>query len=91
MVAVGVGVGQLVVPQYSSTFTHTPIPTTPPQNAPAMRQPSMSLCGSLRMISRSLHVPGSDSSAFTTRKDGRPSVCGFVYVVGSLCVNGQHP
>lgn len=35
----------------------------------------MSLWGSLRMISRSLHVPGSDSSAFTTRNDGRPSVC----------------
>ena len=37
---------------------------------PATRQPSMSLCGSLRMISRSLHVPGSDSSALTTRYCG---------------------
>jgi hypothetical protein len=35
----------------------------------------MSLCGSLRIISRSLHVPGSDSSAFTTKKFGRPSLC----------------
>ena len=34
----------------------------------------MSLCGSLRMISRSLHVPGSLSSALITRKEGRPSL-----------------
>lgn len=34
---------------------------------PAIRQPSTSLCGSWRMISRSLQVPGSDSSPFTTR------------------------
>ena len=33
----------------------------------------MSLWGSCRMISRSLHVPGSDSSALTTRYDGLPS------------------
>ena len=32
-----------------------------------IRQPSSSLCGTLNMISRSLNVPGSDSSAFTTR------------------------
>ena len=39
-------------------------------DTPARRQPSTSLCGSCRMISRSLHVPGSDSSAFTTRYCG---------------------
>ena len=33
----------------------------------ASRQPSTSKCGSWRMISRSLQVPGSDSSALTTR------------------------
>ena len=33
----------------------------------------MSLWGSWRMISLSLQVPGSDSSAFTTRYDGLPS------------------
>src|SRR6478736_5360612 len=38
--------------------------------APATRQPSTSLCGSWRMISRSLQVPGSDSSALTTRYCG---------------------
>ena len=32
-----------------------------------------SLCGSCRMISLSLHVPGSPSSALTTRYLGRPS------------------
>lgn len=37
---------------------------------PATRHPSTSLCGSWRMISRSLHVPGSPSSAFTTRYFG---------------------
>lgn len=40
---------------------------------PAIKHPSTSLCGSWRMISRSLHVPGSDSSALTTRYDGLPS------------------
>ena len=40
---------------------------------PAMRHPSTSLWGSWRMISRSLQVPGSDSSALTTRYEGRPS------------------
>ena len=35
--------------------------------APAMRQPSSSLCHLCLMISRSLHVPGSDSSALMTR------------------------
>lgn len=34
---------------------------------PATRQPSISLWGSWRIISRSLHVPGSPSSAFTTK------------------------
>jgi len=34
---------------------------------PAMRQPSTRRCGSCRMISRSLQVPGSDSSALITR------------------------
>src|SRR3546814_6530893 len=34
----------------------------------------MSLCGSWRMISRSLQEPGSDSSALMTRKLGRPSL-----------------
>jgi hypothetical protein len=38
---------------------------------PATKQPSTSLCGSPRMISRSLHVPGSPSSALTTRYLGR--------------------
>ena len=33
----------------------------------ASRQPSTRRCGSCRMISRSLQVPGSDSSALTTR------------------------
>jgi hypothetical protein len=40
---------------------------------PATSAPSISLCGSWRMISRSLHEPGSDSSALITRKLGRPS------------------
>ena len=40
---------------------------------PAIKQPSTSLCGSCRMISRSLQVPGSPSSAFMTRYFGRPS------------------
>ena len=33
----------------------------------AIRQPSISRCGTRSMISRSLNVPGSDSSAFTVR------------------------
>lgn len=37
---------------------------------PARRQPSTSLWGSWRMISRSLQVPGSPSSALMTRYDG---------------------
>ena len=47
----------------------------------------MSLWGSCRMISRSLHVPGSDSSALTTRYDGLPSdTCntGYCYAVRHL-------
>lgn len=36
----------------------------------------MSLCGSCLMISRSLHVPGSPSSALTTKYFGLPSVTG---------------
>src|SRR5262245_60149224 len=38
----------------------------------AMRQPSMRRCGTRATTSRSLNAPGSDSSAFTTRYDGRP-------------------
>lgn len=38
-----------------------------PMALPATRQPSINLWGSWRIISRSLHVPGSPSSAFTTR------------------------
>ena len=38
-----------------------------PIATPAMRQPSARVCGSCRRMSRSLQVPGSDSSAFTTR------------------------
>src|SRR5436190_925385 len=37
---------------------------------PATKHPSTSLCGSWRIISRSLHVPGSPSSALTTRYFG---------------------
>src|ERR687892_2107585 len=37
-----------------------------------IRQPSISRCGTRNMISRSLNVPGSDSSALTTRYVGRP-------------------
>jgi hypothetical protein len=33
----------------------------------AITQPSMNMCGSRAGISRSLKVPGSDSSAFATR------------------------
>ena len=36
-----------------------------------IRQPSISRCGLRPMSSRSLNAPGSDSSAFTTRYDGR--------------------
>src|ERR687895_259216 len=36
----------------------------------AIRQPSMNLCGTRRMISRSLNEPGSDSSAFATTYAG---------------------
>src|SRR6478735_1652578 len=41
---------------------------------PAISAPSISLCGSWRMISRSLHDPGSDSSALITRKLGLPGL-----------------
>ena len=40
---------------------------------PATKHPSTSLCGSPRMISRSLQVPGSPSSALTTRYRGLDS------------------
>lgn len=40
---------------------------------PAIKHPSTSLCGSCRIISLSLHVPGSPSSAFTTKYLGLPS------------------
>ena len=43
------------------------LPALAPMALPATRQPSTSLCGSCRMISLSLHVPGSPSSALTTR------------------------
>ena len=36
----------------------------------AMRQPSISRCGTRAITSRSLKAPGSDSSAFTTRYFG---------------------
>ena len=38
-----------------------------PMAKEAISAPSTKVCGSLRMISRSLQVPGSDSSALTTR------------------------
>ena len=38
-----------------------------PMAKEAMTQPSISVCGSWRRMSRSLQVPGSDSSALTTR------------------------
>ena len=41
---------------------------------PAISDPSISLCGSWRMISRSLHDPGSDLSALMTRKLGLPGL-----------------
>lgn len=41
---------------------------------PATRQPSINLWGSWRIISRSLHVPGSPSSALTTRYFGLNTV-----------------
>ncbi len=37
-----------------------------------IRQPSIRRCGTRNMSSRSLNVPGSDSSALTTRYVGRP-------------------
>ncbi|KAH9419256.1 hypothetical protein DERP_005763 [Dermatophagoides pteronyssinus] len=40
---------------------------------PATKHPSTNLCGSWRIISRSLQVPGSPSSALTTKYFGRPS------------------
>ena len=43
------------------------LPALAPMPAPATRQPSISLCGSFLIISLSLQVPGSPSSAFTTR------------------------
>ena len=39
-----------------------------------MSTPSISACGFRSMISRSLKVPGSDSSAFTHRYAGRRSL-----------------
>lgn len=43
------------------------VPALAPMPAPATKHPSINLCGSFRMISLSLHVPGSPSSALTTR------------------------
>src|SRR2546421_4823129 len=42
-----------------------------------IRQPSSSRCGTRSMISRSLNVPGSDSSAFTVRYVGLPLSAGM--------------
>src|ERR1051326_8910953 len=52
-------------------------PALAPIAKDAIRQPSTRRCGSCRMISRSLQVPGSDSSALTTRSCDRPH-----YLVG---------
>ena len=46
------------------------LPALAPIPAPATKQPSISLCGSCLIISLSLQVPGSPSSAFTTRYFG---------------------
>src|ERR1700752_1145618 len=46
---------------------HVAVVALAPIAAPASRQPSTRRCGSCRMISRSLQVPGSDSSALITR------------------------
>jgi hypothetical protein len=46
---------------------HVDVAGIAPMAKPAIRQPSISVCGSWRRISRSLQVPGSDSSALTTR------------------------
>ena len=42
-----------------------------------IRQPSISRCGTRSMISRSLNVPGSDSSALTTRYVGLRVLAGM--------------
>src|SRR5947199_6933877 len=42
-----------------------------------IRQPSSRRCGTRSMISRSLNVPGSDSSAFTVRYVGLPLSAGM--------------
>src|ERR687884_441476 len=42
-----------------------------------IRQPSISRCGTRRMISPSLNVPGSDSSALTVRYVGLPLSAGM--------------
>ena len=54
---------------------------------PAIRQPSTSLWGSCRMISLSLQVPGSDSSALTTTYEGLPSeACRALEVLSTALV-----
>ena len=59
--------------QQSRQSVHTPavdLPALAPMARPAIRHPSTSLWGSCRIISRSLHVPGSPSSALTTKYFG---------------------
>ena len=58
------------LPAYAPTRNETSmrhLPAHAPMARPAMRHPSIRWCGSCLMISRSLHVPGSPSSPFTTR------------------------
>ena len=54
------------------------VPALAPMALPATRQPSTSLCGSCRIISLSLHVPGSPSSALTTRYLGLETTSQFI-------------
>merc|ERR1719209_1548785 len=49
-------------------------PALAPMAAPATKQPSTRVSGSWRIISRSLQVPGSPSSALTTKYLGLPSL-----------------
>ena len=46
---------------------HVDVAASAPMANEAISAPSTSVCGSLRMISRSLQVPGSDSSALMVR------------------------
>ena len=66
---------------------------------PATRQPSISVWGSWRMISRSLQVPGSPSSAFTTRylglqtepKKKKRNVITYIYTYTVSGVSASSP